>query len=249
MSRYFLLLTVFLFTIILNSGVYAQNFSYTPLGSSSIHLPYIQDSIQVIKLQAIVRNNSASNINFRFARITNDLPAGWETQMCYDLCYAPFIDTISMPSDPPYTISPNHADTNFYIDFTCTGQGTGNALVKMFNTDDPSQFETITFNVQIGNVGIQTISSNAESYNLFQNYPNPFNPSTNINFSISKPDFVTLKVYDILGNEVAVLIDNEKMNSGNYKASFNGNNLTSGIYFYTIHTNYFSSTKKMTLLK
>ncbi|MEO6695391.1 MAG: LamG-like jellyroll fold domain-containing protein [Ignavibacteria bacterium] len=92
------------------------------------------------------------------------------------------------------------------------------------------------------------------SYKLYQNYPNPFNPNTNLEFGISKLGFVTLKVYDILGNEVATLI-NEKKNPGNYKVDFNGSNLSSGIYFYKLvvdsfgETEDFNEVKKMTLIK
>jgi hypothetical protein len=85
-------------------------------------------------------------------------------------------------------------------------------------------------------------------YSLEQNYPNPFNPSTTISYSNPENGFVTLKVYDILGNEVAVLV-NEKKPAGIYKIEFNARGLPSGIYFYTIYSSNFLSTKKMTLIK
>lgn len=249
MKNIFLLISIFLISVFFNTYSNAQNFSFTPLGSASVNYPYIPDSTQVVKLQGIVRNTSSSPVNFRFARIYNNLPANWETQMCYDLCYAPFIDTISLTSDPPYNITPNHTDTLFYIDFTCSGQGLGTANVKMYNTDNPSEFVMISFNVRIGDVGIQTITSGADNYSLSQNFPNPFNPSTQINFSISKSDIVTLKVFDILGKEVAVLLNNERINSGKYKIDFDGSRLSSGIYYYSIFSNNFYDTKKMTILK
>lgn len=227
----------------------AQGFTYIPLGSSFVHVPYIPDSIQVFQIQAIIKNTSSSELNFRFARIINEMPAGWETQMCYDLCYAFFIDTISPTNDPPYTIAPGHQDTMFYIDFTCAGQGLGTAIVKMYNTDNPALFVQDTFKVQVGNVGITNISSLIKDYELSQNYPNPFNPTTNINFSIPNSEVVSIRVYDILGNEVATLVNNERLSAGMYKADFNGANLSSGIYFYTIRTENFTDTKKMTFLK
>jgi hypothetical protein len=85
-------------------------------------------------------------------------------------------------------------------------------------------------------------------FELYQNYPNPFNPVTSIQFSIIGKQFVSLKVYDVLGNEVAVLI-NQEMNSGNYITDFNAVNLTSGIYFYNLQAGNYSETKKMILLK
>jgi len=83
---------------------------------------------------------------------------------------------------------------------------------------------------------------------LYQNYPNPFNPTTKIKYQLPSLSFVTLKVYDILGNEVAVLVNEEKQ-SGFYEAEFKSINLVSGVYFYKIQAGSFVQTKKMLLLK
>ena len=88
----------------------------------------------------------------------------------------------------------------------------------------------------------------ATDYALYQNYPNPFNPSTNIGFRITDRGFVSIKVYDVLGNEVATLFNEEKP-AGTYKVEFNANNLTSGIYFYQLKAGNLIETKKMLLLK
>ncbi|MBK7254286.1 MAG: T9SS type A sorting domain-containing protein [Ignavibacteria bacterium] len=87
-----------------------------------------------------------------------------------------------------------------------------------------------------------------DNFSLKQNYPNPFNPSTVISYSIPKSGLVTLKVYDVLGKEVASLI-NEVKTSGSYEYQFNGTNLSSGVYFYRLESGNFSDTKKMFLLK
>ncbi len=87
-----------------------------------------------------------------------------------------------------------------------------------------------------------------KKYSLLQNYPNPFNPSTAIKYQIPNSSFVSLKVYDILGNEVESLV-NETKAAGSYEVKFNGSNLSSGIYFYQLKTNKFTSTKKLMLLK
>ncbi len=86
------------------------------------------------------------------------------------------------------------------------------------------------------------------NFSLSQNFPNPFNPSTNISFTIPNSGFVTLKVYDILGKEIATLI-NEELNAGNYTKTFNATNLSSGVYFYKLQTSKFSETKKMILMR
>jgi hypothetical protein len=100
-------------------------------------------------------------------------------------------------------------------------------------------------------------SQKPDSFVLHQNYPNPFNPSTNIRFTIAsnviesvakQSNFVTLKVYDLMGKEVANLVNEEK-SPGEYKVRFDASGLTSGIYLYKLESNGFSLTKKMLLLK
>ncbi len=87
-----------------------------------------------------------------------------------------------------------------------------------------------------------------EEFYLSQNYPNPFNPSTKIQFWISDFGFVNLKVYDILGKEIATLVNEEKQ-AGNYSVEFNAAELPSGVYFYQLKADSFVETRKMLLLK
>ncbi|MBI9070555.1 MAG: T9SS type A sorting domain-containing protein [Melioribacteraceae bacterium] len=86
------------------------------------------------------------------------------------------------------------------------------------------------------------------SFELKQNYPNPFNPTTQIDYSIADNGFVKLKIFDVLGNDVAELV-NEIKNSGNYSVNFNAKNLSSGTYFYSLQVNGKTITKKLMLLK
>ncbi|MBX2992304.1 MAG: T9SS type A sorting domain-containing protein [Bacteroidetes bacterium] len=83
---------------------------------------------------------------------------------------------------------------------------------------------------------------------LEQNYPNPFNPSTTIEFALPKAGIVSLKVFDIVGREVAILV-NESMQPGYYRTQFNASALSSGVYFYHIQAGDFSQTKKFVLLR
>ena len=85
-------------------------------------------------------------------------------------------------------------------------------------------------------------------FELSQNYPNPFNPSTKISFSIPNSEYVTLKVYDVIGNEIATLV-NENLSAGTYSYNFDASKLTSGIYFYKLQAGKFSETRKMILTK
>ncbi len=90
-------------------------------------------------------------------------------------------------------------------------------------------------------------NTGVNKYILFQNYPNPFNPTTKIDYLINSGQFVSLKVYNALGQEIAVLA-NEERPAGKYSLIFNASHLSSGIYFYQLKTNNFISTKKMIIL-
>ena len=105
--------------------------------------------------------------------------------------------------------------------------------------------------VSLSNIHISVREITVElpaKYELSQNYPNPFNPNTVIKFSLSVAGNVSLKVYDILGKEVTTLV-NEKLQPGTYETSFNGSELTSGVYFYKLTAGDYSETKRMILIK
>ena len=92
------------------------------------------------------------------------------------------------------------------------------------------------------------VSTHLKEYMLAQNYPNPFNPSTNITFILPKKSFVSLKIYDLLGREVATLISNDLL-AGSYTRTWNAEQLSSGVYFYRLQAGTFTETKKLILLK
>jgi hypothetical protein len=96
--------------------------------------------------------------------------------------------------------------------------------------------------------GIENKNNIPVDYVLSQNYPNPFNPTTSISFSIPSRQFTIVKVYDILGNEIITLVNEEKP-AGKYIVNFNASNLHSGVYFYSIRAGSFTDTKKLILIK
>jgi hypothetical protein len=97
--------------------------------------------------------------------------------------------------------------------------------------------------------GVREIASETpESFRLEQNYPNPFNPSTRISFQITTNSFVSLKIYDMLGCEVATLV-NEEMKPGSYEMSFGARNLASGTYSYRLSAGSYTEVKRMILMK
>ena len=97
-------------------------------------------------------------------------------------------------------------------------------------------------------VGINQNSNTADRFELSQNYPNPFNPTTNIKYQIAKNSFVTIKVFDLLGKEVATLVS-ENQTPGTYSFDFDATQYTSGVYFYKITAGNFTDVKKMVLVK
>ncbi len=139
------------------------------------------------------------------------------------------------------------------------GHGTSTDAHSYSYTDDVSNISASHFSYRLKQVdfdGTFSYSNEVEvnvnavpsNYSLSQNYPNPLNPSTIISFSLPYKNFVTLKVYNLLGEEVASLISKE-MEAGNYSFNFQSENLPSGIYLYTLSAGKFKDTKKMILLK
>lgn len=114
----------------------------------------------------------------------------------------------------------------------------------LFNSTDPN--DKLTKGSKESNSRIQSVLP--KEYSLDQNYPNPFNPSTVINYSVKETGFVKVKIYDILGSEVAELI-NETKEAGNHSVRFNASRLPSGVYIYTLQVNGYSNSKKMLLIK
>lgn len=138
-----------------------------------------------------------------------------------------------------------------------TGAGTTTIPQKYKFTDDKINSGTYTYRLkQIDFDGkyecsneVEINTSASQSYALEQNYPNPFNPSTVINYELKTAGFVTLKVYDILGREVAALV-NGYQNAGTHKVNFNASSLSSGVYIYRIQAGEnFSESKKMILMR
>jgi hypothetical protein len=133
--------------------------------------------------------------------------------------------------------SPNPVATLITIHIS---NGTGFANVGSFALIDQLSFTDPS--------AVEQINGLPQDYNLSQNYPNPFNPTTKIEYNLPEQSVVQLKVYDILGNEVASLV-NEEQSAGTYRADFIANNLASGFYVAQLRAGNFTKTIKMTLMK
>ena len=118
----------------------------------------------------------------------------------------------------------------------------------MFFVADAAEATWYAWTIDDGAVSVEGHEINPTEFSLEQNYPNPFNPNTTISFQIPRSELIKIVVYNMLGKEVAVLL-NEEREAGRYEVNFDGKNLSSGIYFYTINAGNFTSTRKMILMK
>ena len=138
---------------------------------------------------------------------------------------------------------PGNGTTLSAMNYTFTDRGLNSGLYnyRLKQTDFNGNFQYFSLNNEV-NIGTP------EKFSLSQNYPNPFNPSTNINFDLPIDGKVSLKVFDISGREISTLVDEFKT-AGYYTVSFTGNDISSGIYFYTLVSDNTAITKKMLLMK
>lgn len=125
------------------------------------------------------------------------------------------------------------------------GGGNNYSGFFMFNLNDA----TITGNVYNLDLSVPWSDLGNKSFKLNQNFPNPFNPVTSISFELPVSLVVSIKVYDIIGNQIAVLAENKYYTSGYNEIKFDASNLASGIYFYEISSTFLNDVKKMTLIK
>jgi hypothetical protein len=236
--------------ILFSASIYSQDFTVTTHGdqvTGNLNEELIYD-IQV-------ENISQEEITLRIVRVKNNIPAQWSSSLCFDLCFAPQVDSIATTSQ--YGSTPLHPgekrDVSVHV-FPLEIDGTGEIEILIENVNNSAHDYLVEFSVstEVTSVEDEQIPGKFE---LHQNYPNPFNPSTVISFSLPESGMVTLKVYDIIGNEIAVLI-NSTMNAGQFNYNFNASNLPagrhglpSGIYFYELLTSNLRAVKKMILEK
>ncbi len=163
--------------------------------------------------------------------------------------------------DTLYSVLPTDEDGDFVVDSATTGFDVAAAIYNWeFVLEDRSLgIHNPAFTVSLLQLSIAKVRDDILSispvlgiapteYSISQNYPNPFNPYTQIDFSIKKAGRVSIKVYDMLGREVATLVD-DNMQAGTYKARFDGAQFASGIYMYRIIAEDYTAIKKMVLLK
>ncbi len=146
-------------------------------------------------------------------------------------------------ANPSYLIDCSGIESgNYYLKLTTSVNDSVNLFISDIQRDDIVLEKSNLLIRNFKGEGIPIV------YNLTQNFPNPFNPSTTIRYQIPQDGIVTLKIYDILGREVATLVNEEKV-AGKYEVNFNASSLASGVYIYKIQAGSFINSKKMILLK
>ncbi|MBS4035777.1 MAG: T9SS type A sorting domain-containing protein [Ignavibacterium sp.] len=185
-------------------------------------------------------------------RTINNLPANWTSSLCFgQLCFPPELDSIvTAPPFPEPPLEPGDTlITSLHVFTDQVSIGTANVQLQVGTLRNPNDRIILDFVATTDpTVNVQLINKLPQDYFLSQNYPNPFNPSTMINFGIKEAGSVSIKIYNILGSEIAEVV-NDYFTPGTYSYSFDASELSSGIYLYKIISNDFVQTKKMILQK
>jgi hypothetical protein len=178
-------------------------------------------------------------LNFKVSLYQQTIHLSWKPNMESDLGEYQIYKSNSYPS-PNNVYIGSTTDTSFVDDalgstyyFICA--------VDVHSNKSPFAVDSVSL------VGIED-EFVADSYQLFQNYPNPWNPSTTIGYELQEKSNVRLSIFNVIGEEIMVLV-NKEQDKGYHKMEFNGSYLPSGIYFYKLVANNFTSTKKMMLIK
>ncbi|MCC6548823.1 MAG: T9SS type A sorting domain-containing protein [Ignavibacteriaceae bacterium] len=152
-------------------------------------------------------------------------------------------------SDPAGSFAHEGLANGYYM-FTANTISFDEAVVSGIDVDTDNGDTEL--NISLTPDGVTSVKGNTlqpDKFELLQNYPNPFNPSTVIRFSLPEASAVTLRVYNVIGQEIAVLVNNELRAAGSHEVSFNANAFANGVYIYKLESAGLSMTKKMTLLK
>ena len=204
-----------------------------------------------ISIDAASTTGFISDYNILVNRLSND---DGNSNMALSQWQSLGYDLHSMIADSESQIFVDHTNGNFHLLQTAqtVDAGTNLVLPTVFeDLDNVSRPQGIGFDIGAYDyIGTTEVVEEhiPQSFHLFQNYPNPFNPSTKISWQSTVGSWQTLKVYDVLGNEVAVLVD-EYRPAGSYEINFNASNLSSGVYFYRIEAGELIQIKSMILIK
>lgn len=223
-----------------NNGNFNLNPEYTSTSSSVVEVIIMAD-IDKDAVQEVQENFISDRVKKLFylprtplqkiSKVVIDTDTLQFNEYCYDLENGWVL--LSAQPDSGINILVE-ASVSWDIDIGITNWDNDKGNFLFFNTSNP--------------VFTNSEENLPEYFMLYQNYPNPFNPSTSMQYTINSRQFVTLKIYDVLGNEIATLVNEEK-SAGKYEVRFSASSLSSGVYFYKLEAGKFIDVKKMIILK
>ena len=228
--------------------IYAQDIQVITHGKT-IYEPV--GTFEIVFEFEVVNISNLDSIAIFEVRTINNVPSGWSSSLCFgELCFPPDLDSVATT---PYFNTPPIAqgdtlETSLHVFTDLTSIATAYVQIEVGTFRNPEDRITLDFTATTDPTVSVRENNMLNSYYLYQNYPNPFNPTTRISYNVGEPGFVQLKVYNVLGVEVATLV-NEQQYSGNYSIDFGASDLSSGVYFYSLTVNNFTQTRKMILEK
>ena len=198
----------------------------------------------------LIRNGSASPLGVSVRRIENQILPGWQSSLCFGTaCFPPGVDSIA--TTRTFGSGPlNPGDSlDFSVHMTAlTTPGLGTVAVLFRNLNQPAESYTVRFRADAVSSSVGHDLNLPGGFALAQNYPNPFNPSTRIRYSVGSSSVVDLRAYDLLGREVAVLVD-ARREPGSYDVQYDCGTLAAGTYIYRLRSGFLSASRTMTLVK
>jgi hypothetical protein len=237
---------ILIISFILLGSINAQDIIVTPIET------VLSDSVgATLTFHIDITNNLSEEVTVAVVRTQNDLPPDWTSSICMaDACYPSTLDSVLTNIEfgsTPLAVAETR-ELKMIVQSSLTTPGVANMQVRVFNFRNPAEFVLIDLEASTMVTALGDLDNGINSYSLNQNYPNPFNPSTNISFNLAEAGNVIITVFDLLGRVVAEPI-NEYKSAGLHSFNFNGAELSSGTYFYTVESNSFYETKKMILEK
>jgi hypothetical protein len=236
-----------LISFILTPVLFAQDIQVITFGTTKYE-PV--GTLEIVLNFEVVNISSMEQTVFE-VRTINNVPSGWSSSLCFgELCFSSDVDSVATTPDfntPP--VAPGDTlETSLHIFTDMTSIATAYVQIQVGTFRNPEDRIILDFTATTDPTVSVKENLYLNEYYLSQNYPNPFNPTTRISYKIDEPGFVQLKVYNILGVEVATLVNDYK-NSGNYSVAYDAYRLSSGVYLYTLSVNNFTQTRKMILEK
>jgi hypothetical protein len=214
-----------------------RNYNGQFTGQNGVHSRYESDLIEDFQSQIIYDGDSLQYV---------DNLSDYVFNMIYDNYQ--YVDSVLYADAVAEAYAGNHNSTTYYNKFWEIAK---NFTIGLFQKAS-YRIACVIYTEWINSGSVTSISENGKGipsgFNLSQNYPNPFNPSTKIKFTIPEEGFVSIKIYNVLGDEVKTLV-NEQKRPGTFEVTFDADQIPSGIYFYKFQTNSFTDTKKMVFLK